>query len=83
MKLFTQKRKGIYLYRLTHVYLKLAWLTIMILGLSACSGLPDHLVKEARDVFPAKLTKQKKSNTTSKKDFNDSKSTSNWSFAEP
>jgi len=83
MNLFTHKRKGIYLYRLTHLYLKLAWLTVLILGLSACSGLPDHLVKEAREVFPTKLKQQKQSNTISKKDFNAIKSTSNWSFAEP
>lgn len=83
MNLFTHKSKDIHLFRLTPVYLKLAWLTIFILGLSACSGLPDHLVKEAKEVFPTKLTQQKQSNTNSKKDFNASKSASIWSFAEP
>jgi len=83
MNLFTQKRKGINLFRLTHVYLRLAWLMVFVLGLSACSGLPDHLVKEARDVFPTKLEQQKQSNTASRKDFIAIKSTSVWSFAEP
>ncbi|MFT6123129.1 MAG: hypothetical protein ACJAWS_001122 [Oleiphilaceae bacterium] len=83
MYLFTHKRKDVHLFRLTHVYLKLAWLTIFILGLSACSGLPDHLVKEAREIFPAKLKQQKQSNTVLKKDFNTSKSSSMWPFAEP
>jgi hypothetical protein len=71
------------LFRLTHDYLKLAWLTVLILVLPACSGLPDHLVKEAREVFPAKLKQQKVSNTKSAKDFNAIKSTASWSFAEP